>query len=332
MDVSIIIVNYHSTDMVVDCVHSILEKTAGISYEIIVVDNASGDGIEAKIEHEFGKQVQVVLSETNLGFGKANNLGANHAEGKYLFLLNPDTFLVNNAIKILFDYLEDHVEVGVVGGNLFTPDLHETSSYCLAFDSPEREKRKAGWKALISSKITAKLQRHAGTQSVDSLCDEFNYTEEELRVAYIFGADMMLPKKVFDEVGGFDPDFFMYAEEEEMSWRITKAGYQIMNIPQAKIIHLEGATVKSADAFSERQFRMRMNGAFTYYKKCFGMDGVGKFYQYRSLRYDRLIKIAKLQGKLTADFPPILQKQILKDVYQELLSNYEKESSYGRSL
>lgn len=332
MDVSIIIVNYHSTNMVIDCIHSILEKTADISFEIIVVDNASGDGCEVKIEHEFGEKVQVVLSDTNLGFGKANNLGAIHAKGKYLFLLNPDTYLVNNAIQILFEYLENHEKVGVAGGNLFAPDLSETPSYCLVFDSPESEKRRASWTELISSKMKAKLYRRIGKPDDALCCDEFNHTEKALKVAYIFGADMMLPKNVFEEVGGFDPDFFMYAEEEEMSWRITKAGYQIMNIPQAKIIHLEGATVKSMDVFSEKQFRMRMNGTFIYYLKCFGIEGVNKFYKYRSLRYERLIKIAKIQGKLTTDFPPILQKQILKDVYQEFLDNYYKEFDYGRSM
>lgn len=332
MDVSIIIVNYHSTEMVIDCVHSIFEKTTDISFEIIVVDNASGDGIKENIEQEFGRRVQVILSETNLGFGKANNLGVSHAKGKYLFLLNPDTYLINNAVKILFDYLENHNNVGVVGGNLFTPDLFETPSYCMVFDSPEEEKRKASWKELVSSKLKVKLQRKIGKQNDGAYCNEFNHTNESLKVAYIFGADMMLSKKVFDGVGGFDPDFFMYAEEEEMSWRITKAGYQIMNVPQAKIIHLEGATVKSANAFSEKQFRMRMNGTIIYYYKCFGIEGVHKFFQYRSLRYERLIKIAKMQGKLTNDFPPIIQKQILKDVFQDFLNDYEKEFDYGRSM
>lgn len=332
MDVSVIIVNYHSTDMVIDCIHSILEETTGILYEIIVVDNASEDGIETRMEHEFGEQVHVILSNENLGFGKANNLGAEQAKGKYLFLLNPDTILVNNAIGILFDYLEKHVDVGVAGGNLFTPDLQETPSYCLTFDSPEMEKRMAGWKNLIFSKVKDKLQRYTGKRSTDLFCDKFNHTEKPLKVAYIFGADMMLPKTVFDKVGGFDPDFFMYAEEEELSWRITESGYRIMNIPQAKIIHLEGATVKSTNAFSERQFRMRMDGTFIYHKKCFGMEGADKFYEYRSLRYDRLIKIAKLQGKLTDNFPPMLQKKILKDAYQDFLSIHEKEFGYGRGL
>lgn len=332
MDVSIIIVNYHSSDMVIECIQSILEKTTGVSFEIIVVDNASGDGIKDKIEQKFGKKIQVVLSDTNLGFGKANNLGARHARGRYLFLLNPDTYLVNNAVKILFEYLENHDDVGVAGGNLFTPDLSETPSYCMVFDSPDSEKRKANWTELISSKIKDKIYRKIGNQNVAAFCDAFNHTEKALKVAYIFGADMMLSKKVFEEIGGFDPEFFMYAEEEEMSWRITKAGYQIMNIPQAKIVHLEGATVKSINLFSEKQFRMRMNGTFIYYQKCFGIEGVNKFYRYRSLRYERLIKIAKIQGKLEADFPPILQKQILKEVYQEFLDNYYKESDYGRSM
>ena len=130
---------------------------------------------------------------------------------------------------------------------------------------------------------------------------------------------MMLPKAVFDRVGGFDPDFFMYAEEEELTWRITQQGFDVMCVPQAKIIHLEGATVKKPNAFSARQFKMRMNGTLTYYKKRFGDAGAAEFYRLRSLRYERLMKIAKIQRKLTPDFTPAVQKQCLDQVYQEFL-------------
>lgn len=106
MDVSIIIVNYHSADLVVDCINSVFEKVNNLKYEIIVVDNASEDGSVEKLEQIFGKQIIVISSEKNLGFGKANNLGVTKARGKYLFLLNPDTILVNDAIQYLYDYID----------------------------------------------------------------------------------------------------------------------------------------------------------------------------------------------------------------------------------
>lgn len=316
MDVSIIIVNYHSAGMVIDCIHSIREKTEKLSYEIIVVDNASGDGSPDTLRQAFGDEITLIAAPENLGFGKANNLGAAQAAGKYLLLLNPDTILVNNAVKILFDYLEANPGVGVAGGNLYAPDMTPAPSFCRGFDDLDGERKKAGWRYLLGNKVHDKLSARSGKTRPIS---EFNHTDSPEKVAYIFGADMMLPKAVFDRAGGFDPDFFMYAEEEELTWRITQQGLDVICVPQAKIIHLEGATVKGQNEFSSLQFSMRMNGTLTYYKKRFGEAGAAEFYRLRSLRYERLMKIAKIQRKLTSDFTPAIQKQCLDRVYQEFL-------------
>ena len=312
MDVSIIIVNYYSEKMIVDCVKSICEKTFGLKYEIIVVDNGSTDDSINLLQNELGDKIRLVSAGQNLGFGKANNLGAQYAKGKYLFLLNPDTILVNNAIKILFDYLEQNPKSGIAGGNLYMPEMTASPSYCLQFDTIELEKKNAGWIYLIKKKFQDKLALHGKVRPFESV---FNYSSEIKKVAYIFGADIMISKSLFDDVKGFDPDFFMYAEEEELSWRIAKKRYEIVNVPQAKIIHLEGATSKERNDFSEKQFKMRMHGTLIYYKKCFGKEGLEKFYKYRTLRYNRLIKLAKLQGKDIVNLGSNIQKKCLEEVY-----------------
>jgi len=313
MDVSIIIVNYHSADMVIDCINSIREKTKINTYEIIVADNASGDGSVEMLEKTFGSSITLITSSENLGFGKANNLGAKQATGKYLFFLNPDTILVNDAIGILFDYLEAHPSVGVAGGNLYSPDMAPAPSFCCRFDDLALEKQRASWMALIGGKVRDKLRLRSGEKPIE----EFNYTESPERVAYIFGADMLVPRSVFERVKGFDPDFFMYGEEEELTWRIVQQGFDVVCVPQAKIIHLEGATLKQQNAFSLRQFRMRMNGTLTYYKKRFGQVGAAEFYRIRGLRYDRLIKIAKLQRKFRPDMVVAVQRACLDEVYRD---------------
>lgn len=318
MDVSIIIVNYHSAGMVIDCIHSIREKTENLTYEIIVVDNASGDGSLDALSQAFGDEITLIAAPENLGFGKANNLGAAQAAGKYLFLLNPDTILINNAVKVLFDYQEANPGVGVAGGNLYAPDMSPAPSFCRRFDDLDGEQKRASWRHLISNKVHDKLSSRSGKAQPIS---EFNHTDSPQKVAYIFGADMMLPKVIFDKVGGFDPDFFMYGEEEELTWRISQLGLDVMCVPQAKIIHLEGATVKKQNEFSPRQFKMRMNGTLTYYKKRFGDAGAAEFYRLRSLRYERLMKIAKIQRKLTPDFSPAIQKKCLDEVYREFLKD-----------
>lgn len=312
MDVSVIIVNYHCAQMTIDCIRSVFEKTQTASFEVIVVDNASGDGSAERLRQTFGDLIQVIESDENLGFGRANNLGAEHASGEYLFLLNPDTLLVNDAIGILRDYLRQHPQTGVAGGNLYAPDMTPAPSFCLAFDDLRRERRNAGWVHLIGSKVRTKL-------GIREKMKEFNFSDREKQVAYIFGADMMLPKRLFDEVDGFDSAFFMYGEEEELTWRITQRGYRVMSVPQARIIHLEGATTSQTHAFSERQFRMRMNGTLTYYQKRFGDAGAAAFFRLRTRRYERLMKIARAQGKLTEDFAPKVMKRLLKEEYQAFL-------------
>lgn len=311
MDVSVIIVNYHSAALVVDCIKSIQKQTQELEYEIIVVDNASGDGSVELLEKSFDGSVRLIASEQNLGFGKANNLGARRAQGKYLFLLNPDTILVNNAVKILYDALESDSSLGVVGGNLYTPEMTPAPSYCERFDDLALEKERASWRCLLHNKLRPGCSR--------PFEDSFNYGSIPKPVAYIFGADMMLSRELFQKLGGFDPEFFMYAEEEDLSWRITGNGHRIMNIPQAKIIHMEGATVKQANAFSERQFRMRMNGTLTYFKKRFGMEGTAEFVRLRTKRYQRQILMGKLRGHAGAQYAPVIQCRCLQEVYEDFL-------------
>lgn len=320
MDVSILIVNYHSAELIVECCNSIEEKTRGLEYEVIVVDNASGDNSVEILNKELGYKIQLVISDENLGFGKANNLAAQYAKGKYLFLLNPDTILANNAVKILFDYMEENTKVGVSGGNLFSPDMTATPSYCMRFDDLETEKQAASWKEIIGKKFLEKTRvlRYKKYLPYEEV---FNYSNEVKEVAYIFGADLMIPRKVFESVKGFDPEFFMYAEEEELTWRIVQKGYKIVSVPQAQIIHLEGATTNQTHGFNIRQFKMRMTGTMIYYKKRFGVEGVKLFYQYRSKRYQRLIKLAKVQNKFSSDFVPALQDKYLTEAYKEFMVN-----------
>lgn len=316
MDVSIIIVNYHSAKMIVDCVKTIYKKTKGATFEIIVVDNASKDDSISILKNNLKDKIKIVESHINLGFGKANNLGARFASGRYLFLLNPDTLLINDAVSILINYLDQNKNVGIAGGNLFSPDLKPIPSFCIKFDDLKTEKKSASWNNLIFKKIKTKLLSKSNKK-----LNEFNYSSDPCEVAYIFGADIMIKKSLFDEIKGFDPDFFMYAEEEEMSWRVTKLNYSIVNVPNAKIVHLEGATTNGIGKFSERQFRMRINGTLTYFFKRFGKDGAKEFYKMRLLRYNRLIKIAKLQGKNTIDFLPTIQKKCLDEEYNKFLKN-----------
>ena len=129
LDVSIILVNYNTEELLVHAIKSVYEHSKGFTFEIIVVDNHSRNSPKDRLNTEFGQQVVYIPMAENVGFGRANNAGIKIARGKYLFLLNTDTYLLNNAIFILKEYMDAHPDVGSSGGNLFTADLKPTYSY-----------------------------------------------------------------------------------------------------------------------------------------------------------------------------------------------------------
>ena len=129
IDVSIIIVNYNTCELTKQCIDSVFKKTSGISFEVIVVDNDSKDDSIKVLSQD--SRVNFIESGANLGFGRANNLGIKHSRGKYVFFLNSDTILLNNAVKMLFDFMDAHKElnVGALGTILLDGNHNRTHSY-----------------------------------------------------------------------------------------------------------------------------------------------------------------------------------------------------------
>ena len=228
MDASIIIINYNTRVLIKQCLQSVFEKTQDIDFEVIVVDNASHDGLQEMLKKEF-PQVKLIESSENLGFGKANNLGAKHASGKYLFLLNPDTILLNNAVKILFDFMEKNPNCGICGGNLYDENINPVHSF--------------GQLLGIGKELRAFFSLPAILA--------FNVTEEAQKVGYITGADLMINRGLFNNIGCFDEDFFMYYEDAELTYRVKRAGFDVYSVPQSKIMHLEG---KSSNNKQKKQW------------------------------------------------------------------------------
>ena len=248
IDVSIIIVSYNTRELLRDCLYSLFENTKSLSFEVIVVDNESSDG-SARMIQEFFPKVKILNSGENVGFGRANNIGIKEARGRNIFLLNPDTILLNNAIKILSDFLDSHDEVAVCGGNLYNVDKEPTHSFLRYLPSVFGE---------LDQLTGYKLAKWRYGKSF-----EFNHDNCPLSVGYITGADMMIKKKVLEEVGYFDTDFFMYFEETELTYRIRKAGYKIMSVPESCIVHLEG----KSHSLKENRERMFLTSRRLYYKK-----------------------------------------------------------------
>lgn len=223
MDVSVIIVNYNTCKLLDNCLESIYRYTKDISFEIIVVDNASTDGSQQMIKSKYS-WVKLIESNENLGFGRANNLGFKHSIGRNIFLLNSDTLLIDNSIKTLSDYLEKDNSIGAVGATLIDSDRKQIHSYG---DFPT-----------IFNKIVQKNFLH---NAEDVKCVKY--------VDYITGADIMIPREVWLKLDGFDSNFFLYYEETDLQKRMTLLGYKRVLCPFTSIIHLEGASSKNSENY-----------------------------------------------------------------------------------
>ena len=220
--VSIIIVNYRTPDLTQACIDSIYTHTKGVDFEIIVVDNCSMDESVNRLSKDH--RIKLIVSPRNGGFGYGNNLGMKVARGKYLFLLNSDTLLVNNAIKEFYDYAESHEPKTLYG------------CYLIGDDGTYR----GSFHYFPTLTIGAFFRRLFRKQNYTP-----DYTDKE--VECICGADMFIPRIAIEECGGFDENIFLYGEEGELQLRMAKAGYKRMLLSSPKIIHLEGKSLEQSD-------------------------------------------------------------------------------------
>ena len=220
MDVSIIIVNYNTKQLTSNCIKSVIEKTQEISYEIILVDNASNDGSKELFEND--PRIIYIYSKYNGGFGYGNNLGMKIAKGQYFLLLNSDTLLVNNAVKEFHEFAESQNQKQVYGCYL----LNDKGDY--------------GSSSFFFPAFTIKdfLKRFFIKQPKE------NINLRVKNVEAISGADMFFHREIYDKIGGFDEHIFLYGEEGEWQYRMLKAGYPCCIIPQPQIVHLEGQSMK----------------------------------------------------------------------------------------
>ena len=264
MNVSVIIVNYNTLHVLRPCLDSIMENTHDVPFEIIVVDNGSTDGsIEALSDDS---RITLIPAGENLGFGKANNKGLEQAKGKYIFFLNSDTLLRNNAIKMLYDFAEQYQgRLGALGCILEDRQGHQIHSY------GQFPKMKDDFQKFILIPIQKGL--HLYQQPI------IEYPDQWMKVDYVTGADLFVNRQVLDECGAFHPAFFMYYEESEMEHRFHCGGYDnvIMNGP--RIVHLEGegGKIGNKSKFIRDTYRQERS-LFIYFKLT---EPRWKYYIYR---------------------------------------------------
>ncbi|WP_353125637.1 glycosyltransferase family 2 protein [Parapedobacter pyrenivorans] len=230
VSVSFIIVNFRTADLVLRCIQSIRKHTKELSYEVVVVDNASGDDSAEKLGDLPG--ITFIANPNNVGFGGANNQGAKFARGRYFFFLNPDTLLLTDAARYFTDFMNDSANIGVgcCGGDLLDEAMERQVSY-------------GNFPSLRGVIFELGLHRFFRRNFEKQLSIGVKNEGGEMKVVdYISGADMFVRREVFKQLGGFDEDFFLYFEETEFAYRMKEAGYYSVLLPEVQIIHLEGGS------------------------------------------------------------------------------------------
>ena len=225
MDISIVIVNYKSKDLTLNCLKSIKQADwFGLAYEIIVVDNYSAD-LSSDDLRPFG-EIKYIMNGRNIGFGAANNQGIRLAKGKYVIIMNPDTVASKGVFKKLYDYLESNLAVALVGPKQFNPDgsEQETCFRWPSFLTPIYRRTPLGKISLAKKDLDRFLYK--------------DYNKGSLKeVDWLLGSFLFCRAEALRRVGAFDEKFFLYFEDTDLCRRFWQMGYRVVYNPEADIIH-----------------------------------------------------------------------------------------------
>lgn len=246
MKLSVIIVNYNTKELLIDCVDSV--KNTFSEAEIIVVDNASTDGSGEIIK---SLPVKAIFSGENIGFSKANNLGLKQATGDAVLFLNPDTVVKEGTIMRCLDFLEQTPDAGAVGCKVVLPDRKLDQACKRKFPTP--------FNSFCTIFKIAKILPRLG-YNLSYLDDNGVY-----QVDCLVGAFMLCSGQAIKLTGGFDEDFFMYGEDIDLCCRIKKSGLKIWYLGDCEITHIKGASGKKSKKAKEAFY----DSMSIYYKKHF---------------------------------------------------------------
>ncbi|HTL39493.1 MAG TPA: glycosyltransferase family 2 protein [Methylomirabilota bacterium] len=219
MDLSIIILNYNTKDLLQKCLESVFASQTPYKFEVIVSDNGSTDGSLGMVKENF-PQAKLLENNANLGFAKGNNVAIKQAHGRYILLLNSDTEVRPDTLDLCISKMDSDPQIGILGCKVLLPDgtLHQASRR--RFPNPANAFLRLFGLRRFSSYNYAKV-------SID----------QEMTVDSVVGAFLMIRKSVVDQIGFLDEDFFMYGEDLDWCWRVKDAGYKVLYYPKAEITH-----------------------------------------------------------------------------------------------
>lgn len=233
--VSVLIVNYNSGQYAKACIESLLNQSK-IKLEIIVVDNLSADDSVNLLKDGFGRKITLIESKENLGFARANNLAASKAKGEFILILNPDTEIQDQlAVSKMVDFLTANNRLGMAG-----PRIHE----------PRKSKY---------------VTPHSSYPSSRKIKFKDKFKNLPGKIAWLLGACLLLKREVYQEISGFDPDYFLYGEDADIGLRMRQHGYELGYCESVIIHHVAGASEFGADALDK--WLRKKRGVFLFCRK-----------------------------------------------------------------
>ncbi|MFD0697777.1 glycosyltransferase family 2 protein [Paenibacillus sp. GCM10027628] len=231
MDLSVIILNYNTRELTLNCLQSVFASTTSYKYEVILIDNASSDNtLQAVVEHF--PQVTCIANDQNVGFSKANNQCIKIAKGRYVLLLNSDTVVQLDTLETMLQFMDSHPDVGASGCKIVLPDGSLDKACKRGFPTPSA----SFYYAFGFSKLFPNIPRFNQYQL------GYLDPDQEYPIDSLVGAFMLVRREAIDQVGMLDEEFFMYGEDIDWCYRIKQAGWVNYYYPRTQIIHYKGAS------------------------------------------------------------------------------------------
>ena len=252
MDLSIIIVNYHHSHMLDNCLESVYRTIEKIQFEVILVDNSSkDDGLEPILKRY--TKIQFINNSKNVGFARANNQGAKIASGDFLLFINPDTVMIEDAIESMLDYIRSDSSIGILGPKVLNSD--QTVQYsCRKFPTI--------WSGLFNRYSLMTRLFPNNRYSRDYLM--LDYDHNSIRsVDWVSGCCMMLSELTLKKANGFDENYFLFIEDVDLCQVIKKKGLRVVYFPNAKIFH----KISSSNAHSTSRVIIKRHQGMIYYNQ-----------------------------------------------------------------
>lgn len=257
--VSAIVLNYRTPLDTLRCVDALTKQTIAPELETIIVDNHSGDASVAMFRNLLGQKlpsIHILETTANLGYGRANNLGAKSAKGEFILIINPDTTLESDALERMLTFLRAHPDIGILGPQLVLPNGNIRDSFRTFPTLADIFIKRTFLRFLFRKRMSEYLQWHEDPQKTRD-------------VDWVVGACLLLRRDFFHELGGFDPRFFLFFEDTDLCRRCSLAGKRVVYFPEAKAKDGEHRLSSGGlfTIFTKKTVRLHLRSAVKYFWK-----------------------------------------------------------------